>query len=231
MAKVRFEESRATRFLKKQGVFLALAACLFAAGVSGAVISSNRQQPAPVDQTASNVKDTSSKQTEQTETSSKAPRPESSLLASQPQTPTSSTAQAPYFVLPIAGAQIMKGFDDTALQYSATYRDWRLHTAVDLKAAVGTVVCSAANGTVTEVFRDANLGTCVRIDHGGGIVASYYGLNAQPVVKVGQSVSAGTQIGAVDAVPCESVEHAHLHLSVTVDDLLRDPLEVFGFVQ
>lgn len=217
------------RFLKKQGVYLALALALFAAGLGGA-LSLSKSGVQEVERNASGVRDTSRvSSASKTEVSSRAQS--APAITPQSSRPASSQAPAPFFVLPVAGGEIMKGFDGAALQYSDTYRDWRLHTGVDFKAAAGTKVCAAGSGTVTDIYTDERWGSCVKIDHGNGIEATYCGLNAQPVVKAGQSVSAGTELGVVDTIPAESVEPAHLHLEVRVNGEGKDPLKVFGFAK
>lgn len=50
-----------------------------------------------------------------------------------------------YFILPVGG-KILKDYDDRNLQYSETYKDWRLHLALDIAANKGTAVFSACKG-------------------------------------------------------------------------------------
>ena len=68
------------------------------------------------------------------------------------ETETTSDAQpeAPAFILPITG-NISKGYSDSALQYSATYGDMRLHTGVDILCEIGSNIKSAGSGTVKSV--------------------------------------------------------------------------------
>lgn len=134
---------------------------------------------------------------------------------------------AAFFVNPVLG-DVLKGFSDTELQYSITMRDMRLHKAVDLTADIGTPVIAAGAGTVTAVEKGAFYGVTVEIDHGNGITAKYCGLNAEPCVKVGDEVDTSTQIGAVDTVPCESVEQHHLHLEFYKDGQAVSAMDYIG---
>ena len=131
---------------------------------------------------------------------------------------------AEFFINPLLGT-LIKDFSDTELQYSMTYRDMRLHTGVDIAADKGAPVMAAGSGTVTDVYTDALLGTVVEIDHGNKITAKYCGLNATPTVKKGDKVDSSTQIGAVDTVPCESVEQHHLHLEFFLNGKAVSPLK------
>lgn len=129
------------------------------------------------------------------------------------QKPAEETASpvAAYFINPVLG-EIIKDFSSTELQYSMTFRDMRLHKGIDIAAEAGTPVMAAGEGKVTAVYSDPLYGSVVEVDHGNGIVAKYCGLNSTPGVKEGDTVDSSTQLGAVDKIPCESVEEYHLHL-------------------
>ena len=124
------------------------------------------------------------------------------------------------------GGKILKDFDDRNLQYSETYKDWRLHLALDIAADKGTAVFSASRGTVEDIYEDSLLGTVVKIDHQNGLVAYYCGLNSSPSVKKGQEVEPGYQLGAIAEIPCESVEQTHLHFVMEQDGTPVSPLKV-----
>lgn len=130
-----------------------------------------------------------------------------------------------YFILPVGG-KILKDYDDRNLQYSETYKDWRLHLALDIAANKGTAVFSAAKGTVEDIYEDSLLGTVVKINHGSGLTAYYCGLNSSPSVKKGEQIDGGYQIGAIAEIPCESVEENHLHLIMEQDGSPVSPLKV-----
>ncbi len=131
---------------------------------------------------------------------------------------------ATFFINPVLG-DIIKDFSDTELQYSMTFGDMRLHKGIDIAADVGTPVMAAGEGVVLDVYTDALYGAVVEIDHGNGITAKYCGLNSKPGVNVGETVTSSTQIGAIDVVPCESVEQHHLHLEFFKDKKAVSPLK------
>ena len=142
----------------------------------------------------------------------------------QEQSTQTAAPVATYFVNPVLG-EVIKGFSSTELQYSMTMKDMRLHKGVDIAADSGTPVIAAGEGVVTDVSKDAMLGTVVTIDHGNGIVVKYCGLNALPSVKKGDVVDSSKQLGTVDVIPCESVEQRHLHLEFYKDGVAVSPLD------
>ncbi|MBQ8740986.1 MAG: M23 family metallopeptidase [Clostridia bacterium] len=140
--------------------------------------------------------------------------------------PTEPVEEKPTFVLPITG-NISKGYSDTALQYSATYGDMRLHTGVDILCETGSDIKSAGTGTVKSVVDDANYGRIITIEHMGGITVKYCGMGSVNV-KEGNKVAAGDVIGTSGDVPCECADNPHIHIEVTVDGNSSSPLAALG---
>lgn len=126
------------------------------------------------------------------------------------------------FILPVEG-NISKGYSDTALQYSQTYGDMRLHTGVDILCESGTEIKAAGSGKVVSVIEDSQYGRSITIDHGDGIVVKYCGLASVNTVE-GESVSVGTVIGTLGEVPCECMDESHLHLEATLNGEIASPL-------
>ncbi len=236
MSKVKFEDTRLAKFVKKRGMHLSLALLMFAVGVGSYAVYKGRQSAPPdmIDTepqvSAPKTPDVSSKESVSSESDKQ------NTVQSSPDTPvekieTEVTDQtvASFFVLPVTSGEILKECDMKNLQYSNTYKDWRLHTAVDFSGLPQSPVKSAGHGVVADVFYDNSYGQTVVIDHGNGIVAYYAGLNKSPSVKKGDKVTAGYQIGVIDTVPSESVDAPHLHLYVKVDGILKDPMEIMKF--
>lgn len=128
------------------------------------------------------------------------------------------------FAIPLMG-NIGKSFSDKELQPSATYGDMRLHLGVDIQGEKGSPVVSAAAGEVMKVANDALWGKMVVIDHGGGIICYYCGLD-NTTVSQGEAISAGTKIGEVGEVPCESADKSHIHIAITREGKYISPLEL-----
>lgn len=163
--------------------------------------------------------DSASSNKEDTVTSSEV----ETAVPSEPETEETAAPVATFFINPVLGS-VIKDFSDSELQYSMTMRDMRLHKGVDIAADTGTPVIAAGEGIVTAVYTDAMYGAVVEIDHGNGITAKYCGLNAEPCVKVNDKVGTSTQLGAVDVIPCESVEQRHLHLEFYKDGKAVSPM-------
>lgn len=129
------------------------------------------------------------------------------------------------YVWPVIGEVSME-YSMDALVYNETMGDWRTHDGMDIIARAGEYVRAAAQGTVTDVYEDVLYGTTVVIDHGAGLVSYYANLQAQPVVKVGDSLLAGDVIGAVgETALCESAQQPHLHFAMSLGDESVDPKE------
>ncbi len=134
--------------------------------------------------------------------------------------------EKPEFVLPVTG-NISKGYSDTALQYSATYGDMRLHTGLDILCEKGTEIKSATNGTIKSIVDDAILGKVITIDHAYDFTVKYCGID-KVNVKEGDKVKAGDIIGTVGDIPSECADKPHIHFEVFVKGESISPLKALG---
>lgn len=137
----------------------------------------------------------------------------------------SAKPQVTVYKMPIEG-EIIKKFSDKELQYSATYKDMRVHTGTDIACEKNTAVSSCADGKITAIENSAAYGNTVVIDHGNNIISKYSNLN-NITVKVGQPVAAGDIIGNVTTVPCESADQTHLHFEILENGKSIDPTSLF----
>ncbi len=225
------EEPKNERIVKKTGMYISLFICIAALilgfwsavnrtaklSAKGAVTTANYSQI--VKEVERRQTDVTADNTEQTN---------SPTVNTPTESPTVSPT-ADFFVIPVGG-ETVKGYSASELQYSKTYKDWRIHTGVDIAAAKGTEVHSAGNGTVLAVYEDDLLGNVVKIDHGNDIIAFYCGLNS-PTVKVGQVVEVGQTLGGIGDIPCESVDETHMHFAVTVKEEWADPIAALGITE
>lgn len=153
----------------------------------------------------------------------------SSLQAIQPASAEVSKGPVIYPV----SKNILKEFSGENPVYSKTFSDWRIHQGTDFKADEGSSVKSVADGTVKDVINDDTYGTMVIIEHSAGFTAYYCGLGENTLVKTGQVVRTGDEIGSIKSVPSEILDEPHLHFMVYKDDKFIDPMLILdnGFSQ
>ncbi|MCM1382873.1 MAG: M23 family metallopeptidase [Muribaculaceae bacterium] len=131
-------------------------------------------------------------------------------------------------VRPLNG-EILNEFSDGELVKSKTLNVWKTHDGVDIAGATDEKVKSMTSGTVTKVYDDQMLGTCVVVDHGGGLEGYYCNLSKDIPVAEGQSVSAGTIIGSVgNTAEGEISEDSHLHFAVKKNGGWIDPIALIS---
>ncbi len=134
--------------------------------------------------------------------------------------------EKPTFVLPITG-NISKGYSDTALQYSATYDDMRLHTGVDILCDMGSNIKSVGSGTVKSVVDDASLGKVITIEYTDNITVKYCGMGSLNI-KENDKVATGDIIGTSGNIPSECADNPHIHIEVILDGKAVSPLAALG---
>ena len=224
MREARNGRSRFVRFIKSNGVYLALAVSLMAVG--GVAIAGVGQE---LFHDASDSSDYAKEPVERPLTGQTDDRTTTTIATTTATTvkPTTTTADpAPdLYVLPLTNT-VQKPFSVEAPLYSETMGDWRIHNGVDFAGRDGQAVKAIARGTVSSVEQDPMWGGVVTVDHGVGVISRYCGLS--PSVRVGDAVDAGDPIGELSTIPCECAQTAHLHLEITLDGQPMDPVEVLG---
>ena len=130
------------------------------------------------------------------------------------------------FVYP-AGKKIVKDYSGSVAVKSKTMNDWRVHSGIDFEAKEGQEIKAVQSGAVLAIYNSSLWGTIVEIDHGAGIVARYCGLGEKLKVSANDVVEAGQTIGFISSIPVEAADGTHLHLEVTKDGALADPLSLF----
>ena len=134
----------------------------------------------------------------------------------------------PQVISPLDGTTVTV-FSTTELMYDETMADWRTHNGLDIQAAEGDSVKTAADGTVLSVKNDELMGTTVIIEHADGYTTQYSSLMPDPPVSEGQKVNAGDIIGCVgNTAAAENSMGPHLHFSVSKDGKVIDPAEYVG---
>ncbi len=105
------------------------------------------------------------------------------------------------------------------------YKVIRMHTGIDFAAPTGTVIYSTADGQVVSVEEKFDsYGKMIIIDHGFGYVTRYAHLQAF-LVKAGQKVKRGQQIGYVGSTGLSTAPHLHYEILVNGEQI--DPVHYF----
>ncbi|MBO4734362.1 MAG: M23 family metallopeptidase [Clostridia bacterium] len=233
-----YDEGKHGGEMSKSGFITVIVICLLAIGaVSYFAIAGMKAKVKEKDKTSSDNKtyssydDSYNSSTDEPkididEPSSSVGKTESDIPYKEPEKPAEQTKQIKTFILPVEG-NVSKGFNDSALQYSATYGDMRLHTGIDILCNTGTDIKSAADGTVVSVEESATLGRVVTVDHGGDITVKYCGFESLNV-KEGDSVKCGDVLGTSGTVPSEANDQPHIHIELLQGGNTVSPLEIFG---
>ena len=101
--------------------------------------------------------------------------------------------------------------DPWGWRYSESKGAWRMHTGVDLAAPMGTPVLAAKAGRVLLVQAVGGYGNTVLLDHGEGVETLYAHLQ-QALVREGDWIGQGAQLGAVGTTGAATGPHLHFEL-------------------
>jgi murein DD-endopeptidase MepM/ murein hydrolase activator NlpD len=99
------------------------------------------------------------------------------------------------------------------------------HTGIDIGAPMGSSVKAASAGSVAAITNGGPYGRAVLVVHGGGLTTFYAHLSSESV-SVGQSVSAGQEVGKVGSTGWST--GPHLHYETRINGTPYDPMGWFG---
>ena len=203
----------------RRALYIALALCVVAAGVTGYLVTNRK---APTQQASANQPVVDVKPPVVTPVKPDLPAQEE---PEEEEPPVEAAAQLlPQVVSPLDGTTVTV-FSMSELLYDETMADWRTHEGLDIQAAEGDAVKTAAAGEVTSVTQDELMGTTVCITHSGGYVTKYSSLQENPPISQGQQLAAGDIVGYVATAAAVASMGPHLHFSVEKDGTLIDPKE------
>ena len=212
-----------------RGLYILVAVALCALGMIGALALRARQTAVEV--TPANAQEpVVVEAVPKKEVPEKVTLPEKEPAEAAEPTPEPEPIAAPQDLLPQVISPLdgttMTVFSMSELLYDTTMADWRTHAGIDIQAAEGDAVKTAASGEVVSVKSDELMGNTVVIQHAGGYTTQYSSLLDTPPVSVGQKVSAGDVIGYVGTTATAEVDMGpHLHFSVSKDGKVIDPGE------
>lgn len=135
------------------------------------------------------------------------------------------------FKLPMANAVVVKDFSNTYLQKNETLNQWEAHLAIDLASSESDVY-AVLGGEVTSVSYDYLTGNVITIKHSNGFESQYSSLANDPVVKVGDKVSAGEKIGETSQTASSELDLGnHLHFTLKLNNKYVDPNDYLDLQQ
>ncbi len=141
------------------------------------------------------------------------------------------SAAIPEFTVPVKG-EILKGASFDVPVFSRTMEDYRTHTGVDIYCEAGTDVASVAAGTIKEIWEDPMMGTCISIEHPGGMMSVYKNLcsDIPEKMRAGRQVNCGEIIATSgDTALLEVAEESHLHFELYLEGEAVDPCQYIEF--
>jgi len=96
------------------------------------------------------------------------------------------------------------------------------HQGIDLAAPTGTPIYATADGIVTDAgYNNGGYGNLIKVDHGRGIETRYGHLSAI-LVRAGQRIVRGQQIGRMGSTGRST--GSHLHYEVRIDGRAVNPI-------
>jgi murein DD-endopeptidase MepM/ murein hydrolase activator NlpD len=209
-------ENKFLIFLKRNALYLILAFCVIAVGVSVTLMLVKRQNDLSASVDAPVIE-----------------KPGDSTDGEQPSdstgTPDDGDGQpvdAPItFLIPVENPTSIGEYSETMV-FNSTLNRFSTHLAIDFFADEGTKVFSAYEGIVENVENTLLKGTTITINHGNGLKTVYNSLLDGDSVTVGQKVMKGDLIGSVSVSNRqEAGSGAHLHFEVIEDGKNVDPLK------
>jgi murein DD-endopeptidase MepM/ murein hydrolase activator NlpD len=207
-----------------RGFYIALTVCIVAAVVAIISVASRQSVSEPIDAPLVTNPQTTTTTLQSTTTTT------TSLSTTQkPSVPSEIVidTQVPYssFYLNPVGGKVLKFYSDE-LVFSETMGDYRTHRGVDFEAQAGETVYAINKGTVTAVYEDNLLGKVVEIDHAHNVIARYCAVETS--LRVGDKIGIGQPIGTLTKIPLEAKDESHLHLEITHNGELVDPIDLMS---
>ena len=132
------------------------------------------------------------------------------------------------FSLPIENGQVYKEYAEDSLLEDKTSGDWQTHQAIDFVASEGTKVLAVYDGKVEKIEDSMMDGLVITISHNGDLKSVYRCLSSEALVKEGDVVKQGQEIGTVSTNLTEKADGAHLHFELYKEGELTDPTPYFA---
>ena len=212
-------ESKALNFFKRNAVYLILAFCILAIGLSVTLVLVHRNNEAQQLENPLEQEDPS----DNTDLPSGPEEPDDPVDVPGTEEPDEPVIDVIEFIMPVENATEIAGYSESMV-FNSTLGRFSAHTAIDFFAAEGTPVYAVEDGTVESVTNGILEGVTVIIDHGDGLKTVYNSLADPDEVSVGQKVARGDKIGEVSVTNRQEYKDgAHLHFEVNENGETVDP--------
>ena len=139
----------------------------------------------------------------------------------QQQTPV--TAKPITYATPFEKYTVAREASLDSLVYMPSINMWKTHNGVDFLPESDAGVRVMTDGKITDVTQTTLEGWVITVEHANGLVSCYKSLS-EASVKAGDEVTGGSVIGKAGNMMTESDVGVHVHLEVTKDGKLVDPL-------
>lgn len=200
-------------FIKRNALYIILAACILAIGLSITFMLINRE-----------TKLDSGKVEDEPVVETPIDPPIDDTPVDKPDdTPDLPVTTVIEFIVPVANATSIGEYSEQMV-FNSTLGRFSAHLAIDFFAPEDTDVLAVYDGTIESVDTTLLHGTTITIDHGNGLKTVYNSLADGETVSVGQTVAKGQVIGQVSVSNRQEYKDgAHLHFQVIEDGEIIDP--------
>ncbi|MBE5737028.1 MAG: M23 family metallopeptidase [Clostridiales bacterium] len=196
-------------FIKRRAVYLVLALCILAVGLSVTFMLINNHNDLTLD---SNTDTPVIVEPDQTPVE----KPDDTV-------DTKPVEKVVSFIMPVENPTSVVEYSETMV-FNSTLNRFSSHMAMDFFSPEGSDVYAVYDGKVVDIETTFLQGTTITIDHGNGLYTIYNSLADGDSVSVGQKVDQGDVIGQVSLSNRQEYKAgAHLHFEVKENGQLIDP--------
>ena len=195
-------------FVRRNLLYIVLALCILAVGLSVVFISVNEKNKAnELNNNLPTITDPD----------------DSGSVESPDDTPEIPVVEEIIFIMPVSNPTEINEYTESMV-WNGTLNRYSTHTAIDFFTQEGEPVFAVYGGVVESVENTLLSGITVTIDHGKGLKTVYNSLADGDAVVVGQVVDKGDVIGEVSCSNRQEYKSgAHLHFSVVEEGVTIDP--------
>lgn len=197
-------------FLRRNALYVVLAFCILAVGLSVALVILNEKADVGINQ-------------EQPVDKNEGNNPDGTVNnpGTNEEVPVIKEIK---FVMPVNTSNVTE-YSETMV-FNSTLNRYSVHKAMDFMAEEGSSVYAVYDGTVEKIESSLLTGVTVTIDHGNGLKTVYNSMADAELLVEGQKVSQGEVIGEVSVTNRQEYKNgAHLHFEVMENGEIIDPVK------